>query len=220
MTQTEGISRPGSLLVDGRRGQAGRACECASVGRDRRRPDGSDVPVKIVAAAVQMRSELLQRAVNLEVADDLLGRSRTERELARASCRRCSTRGTACFPTSVPAQKERTGRLCDTCRIAAASGEWGLPPGSSRAERPTPLRFAGPLPAGGIDQCLPKKASRLLGGVPFSPRADATGGQDAVGTRRPGDLCRHDGPPGLGRLSRPDRPGGDRIGLARIRVPS
>jgi predicted amidohydrolase len=41
-------------------------------GRDRHQPDGRGVPVKIVVAAVQMASELLQRTVNLEIADDFL----------------------------------------------------------------------------------------------------------------------------------------------------
>lgn len=40
--------------------------------RDQGRANGSDVTVKIVVAAIQMQSELSQRACNLEIADDFL----------------------------------------------------------------------------------------------------------------------------------------------------
>jgi hypothetical protein len=70
---SERLSRPGSFFVDRRRGRLGfQYGRSATFYGKRYQSDGSDGPVKVVVAAVQTCSQLTQRAVNVEVADEFL----------------------------------------------------------------------------------------------------------------------------------------------------
>ena len=157
--------------------------------------------MKIVVAAVQMPSDLLDVSANLHRADDLL-RSAHDSGVELAVLPELFNTGYSLCPDFGPYSETAEGPTL--AHLRQRSRQWRMAIAAGFVEREgrhlyDSLVFCSP---DGDRPDLSQAQPRVLGAVSIPPRPIAAGRRDAVGTGRLRHLRRHDLSQGLERLSR------------------